>query len=134
MKKLPLKTLKKKLWKARSEYYRLRDASFQGYVACFTCNKLKHWKEGDAGHYHSRIHDYTTELLTEDRNVHFQCKSCNGYRMGKPQEYAIHLQAKYGDSILVDLQAKKNTSRYWKYSEIEKLIETYQQRVRDLER
>ena len=134
MKKLPLKSLKKKLWKQRSEYYRLRDANFQGYVACFTCNKVKHWRYGDAGHYLSRIHDFTSELLTEDRNVHFQCKGCNGYRSGMQPEYAIHLQAKYGDGVLVDLQAKRNASKTWKYSEIEKLIEIYKQRVRDLER
>ena len=134
MKKPILRLLKKKLWKVRSEYYRLRDANFQGYVVCFTCNKVKHWKEGDGGHYILSIHDYTTELLTEDRNVHFQCKSCNGYHSGKQPEYAIHLLAKYGEDVLVDLQKKQNTSRYWKYSEIEELIEVYRQRVKDLER
>ena len=132
MKKLPLKSIKKKLWKLRSEYYRRRCVDNSDMATCFTCNKRVYWKEGDAGHYISRIYDHTTELLNDDRNVHAQCKSCNGYHSGRQPEYAIHLQAKYGEKVLVELQAKKNTPRHWKYSEIEELIKVYQIRIKEL--
>ena len=133
MKKLPLKSLKKKLWKKRSELIRQRDADFQGYVSCFTCPKRMFWKEMDCGHYHSRIYDFTTELLTDNRNVQPQCKGDNGYKSGKPQEYALALLAKYGEDVLVELQAKKNTPKHWKYSEIEELIEEYTNKVKELD-
>src|SRR3989304_4027343 len=50
IKKRSFKTLKRKAWKAFSEYIRRRDADYAGRVSCYTCGLRMHWKSAHAGH------------------------------------------------------------------------------------
>lgn len=84
----------KRLWKVFSEFIRLRDAApFTGYVKCFTCPAVKHWKEMDCGHGISRQHASTKY---NEVNNHGQCKHCNGFNGGMTDVYAKEVDKRYG--------------------------------------
>lgn len=122
---------KKRLWDIFSKYIRLKYANFNGFVACFTCGTMKHWKEIHAGHYHPRTHGMA--LYFEEKNVHPQCYRCNVELHSNATAYAIALQRKYGDGILKELEWKRQQAT--KISEIEylRLIQFYKEKVRELE-
>ncbi len=133
MKKKALATLKRELWKLRSEFTRRRDSDWRGYLTCISCGKVFQWKEVHAGHYHSRRHDFTTELLLDERNVNGQCRRCNTFGdMYTGVKYLRGLEAKYGANIESELQNLKDTPKKWKYSEVEELIEVYKNKLKDL--
>ena len=123
--KLTNKGLRKKLDKVRSIYIRKREANWKDEIVCFTCPRRMHWKEADAGHFFLRQHDWTTELGGDERNIQAQCSGCNRYMRGRPQTFALNLTKKYGNSILEELQSKKDTPKKWKIPELEALIEKY---------
>ena len=67
--------LKKELDKWFSLYIRLRDATDEGLVQCFTCGKVSHYKSGmQNGHFQSRKHLSTRWSET---NCQVQCVGCN---------------------------------------------------------
>lgn len=74
MKKPSIKSLKAKLWKLTSEYVRRKDASYQGFVACYTCDTLKHWKEMNAGH---AIGGHGNAVMFDLEVIRPQCVRCN---------------------------------------------------------
>ena len=76
--------LKKDLDKVFSLYIRLRHASKDGIVKCFTCDKTAHYKKMHAGHFMSRKHHATR--WNED-NVQVQCVKCNLF--GQGEQYAF---------------------------------------------
>jgi hypothetical protein len=82
-----------KLWKWFSIYIRLRDADENGYCTCFTCGRIKKWREGDCGHGIGRQHKATKY---NEINNHFQCKKCNGFEEGRKDVYAQKVDEKYG--------------------------------------
>lgn len=117
---------KKKLDAVFSEYIRKRDSDQYGYGTCITCGKRQHWKELDAGHYVSRYHNATR---FEDKNVHAQCKVCNRFKNGQPDEYALSLQKKYGDDILDHLNQLKHTTSKWSLKDYEDAIAHYKEEI-----
>src|SRR3990172_1925066 len=100
-----MKKLKAKLDKVFSVYIRTRTADFRGYVKCFTCPKMGHWKEFDCGHYQSRRYLPTR---WDEKNCQVQCKKCNIFNQGSSDVFALRLIEKYGPDILSLLQIKKN--------------------------
>jgi hypothetical protein len=70
MKKKSIKTLKKKAWKAFSEYIRRKYSGSGGLVKCVTCNKIDHWKSMHAGHY---VDGRNNTVLFDERLVWPQC-------------------------------------------------------------
>jgi hypothetical protein len=82
-----------KLWKVFSEYIRLRDSNENGYCTCITCGAVRHWKGLDAGHGIPR--QYWATRYNE-KNVHAQCKPCNGFEGGKREVYAQEVDKRYG--------------------------------------
>ena len=54
MKKETISSLKKEADRVCSLYIRQKDATFDGYVKCFTCGVVKKWQEMDCGHYEDR--------------------------------------------------------------------------------
>ncbi|MCR4285262.1 MAG: recombination protein NinG [archaeon] len=114
-------SLKKKVWKVFSEYIRQRDSDWRGYGKCYTCGKNLFWKEGDAGHFISRVHNNT---LFDEVNCHLQCKHCNN-QAGEPAAYALHLIKDYGEDIISLLEKKSKKIRQFKIIELEALILVY---------
>ena len=122
MKNLSISQLRKKLDIVFSIWVRNRDADWRGDVVCITCSRTFPWKEVDAGHYISRRHPSTR---WHEKNVHAQCKGCNRYRGGAPDEYALALQRKYGENILQELNREKNKDKKWKIQELRNMITKY---------
>lgn len=91
-KKLPsLKKLRKKAWDLQSVWVRSHDADFSGYKACFTCYKVYHWKELQAGHFIHGSYDFDVYA-----NIRAQCTACNKWGHGKTLEYYVHLVKEIG--------------------------------------
>lgn len=125
MKKRSLKDWKDLAWKQFSEYIRVRYSDFDGYVACFTCGMVKQWKEMHAGHF---IHGNTKRTYFDEANVHPQCRSCNFYKDGARDLYALKLIEKYGDGIIQDLHAINEDKRIWTVGEVKEIYETYKKK------
>ena len=116
----------------RSLYIRQRYADWKWQVHCFTCEKIMDWKEMEAGHFHLRQHDFTSELAGDERNLQVQCSGCNRFMRGRPQLFALNLIKKYGNGILEELQKKKDTSKKWKIAELQALLESYKEKLTKL--
>lgn len=119
-KKLSYMKLRRKLDKVFSIYIRMRDKG-----VCFTCGVQKPWKQMQAGHYISRS---SLALRFDEKNVHCQCMPCNVWKHGAMDVYALKLQAKYGDSILAELQRKKHQITKYTNADLEALIAIYETR------
>ena len=107
--------LKKELDKWFSLYIRLRDATDEGLVECFTCGKVAHYKKGmQNGHFQSR------KFLTtrwDTKNCQVQCAGCNVFKYGEQYKFALNLDAKYGDGTAESLEIL--SKQLWKISRVE---------------
>ena len=45
-------------------------------------------------------------MYFDERNVHLQCKSCNGFAQGAAQQYRIFIIETYGENMPAELMAK----------------------------
>lgn len=127
-----IKKLEDNLWKVFSEYIRLRDSKINGgYGKCYTCNKIIHWKDGDAGHYEKRQHE---NIKFDERNVHLQCQKCNRFEGGRQADYALHLEKDYGMGILQELDRLKWIPKFWSNKELEERIKYYKEEVKKLKK
>jgi hypothetical protein len=100
-KKIGVQSLKKELDFIFSWHIRLKDASQDGKVACYTCYKIFDVIEIQAGHYWV-----------------FGSK-------GKPQEFAAHLVNEYGGEHLNQLEEMKKVSVHWKPYMLQEKIDYY---------
>lgn len=135
--KRTLTKAKKELWAIVSKYVRLRDCiittgtKFEG--LCVSCGVRKNLENADAGHFITRAFK---PLCYDERNIHFQCKRCNGPLKGNFVGYIGGLKKRYGDgfpNLLVDIyEAKRNGLNQWKVFEIEALIEDYTRKLEGL--
>jgi len=79
------KRLHKQAWKLMSELVRRTGANLDGYNYCYTCGKVVHWSEANAGHFkHDRL-DF------DFRNLKCQCVACNLHNSGRLDVYAENL-------------------------------------------
>ena len=94
--------LKKELDKWFSLYIRLREATDEGMVQCFTCNKVSHYKVGmQNGHFQSRKHLTTRWDL---KNCQVQCVGCNMFKAGEQYKFSLALDGKYGEGTAAELE------------------------------
>ena len=112
-------TAKRESWTQCSLYIRLRDAiAYQnkhpktplGYVKCCTCDKIKWWRRGDAGHFIARGRSGGSGVYFDERNIHFQCKTCNGgfyagtnIRAKVDEAYEEFMLETYGQGVIDEL-------------------------------
>ena len=75
-----------------------------------------------AGHYISRA---INQLRYDERNVKVQCRSCNIFKHGAMDEFALELQKEYGLDILKILAKEKRKLKQWKIKELEEIISKY---------
>ena len=111
--------LKKIAWKLFSELIRRNAADFRGFVRCYICGVVKHWKEMDAAHYESRRFNST---LFDRQNVHACCKKCNIWLYGNMPKYALKLKQDYGEGILETLNKRASILKQFTKQELENLI------------
>jgi hypothetical protein len=119
-KPVTLAKLKKELDRVFSIFIRERDSNEYGYGSCVTCGLNKHWREMDAGHYMPR-QDLATRWY--EKNVHLQCKKCNGFRGGEPEKMAAYIESYYGpgelECLRVTAKSKFRPTRDWMQSKIQ---------------
>jgi len=107
--------LKKELDKWFSLFIRLRDATDEGMVQCFTCGCVKHYKSGmQCGHFQSRRFLATR---FDEHNCAPQCVACNMFRGGEQFKFAMNLEAKYGEGTAEELEIKARS--IFKYSRLD---------------
>lgn len=116
--------LKAKLWKEFSIFIRRREADADGYTKCFTCGKRDHWKNLDAGHYIAK-NIGGANLYFHEKNVWPQCTHCNRFLHGNQHQYAMRLQARFGNQILEWLEAYRKGSVQYNAGELMVLIKYY---------
>lgn len=88
-----------------SLYIRHKYSDENGYVSCYTCGKVKHYKELQCGHFISR-----KELATryDERNTRVQCWGCNAKHLGNGMSvrFGEKLEQEYGKNIIQTLHKK----------------------------
>ena len=125
--------LKKELDNIFSLFIRLRDATPEGLVQCFTCGKVSHYKSGmQNGHFQSRKHLATR--FSEDGNCEVQCIKCNVYSWGEQYKFALALDAKYGEGRAEELQQLARTTLKISRVEYEEKISYYKSLVDKLKK
>ena len=124
--------LKKELDKFFSLFIRLREATNEGMVQCFTCHKVSHYKSGmQNGHFQSRKHLTTRWDL---KNCQVQCVGCNMFKSGEQYKFSIALDGKYGEGTSEDLEILARGT--WKITraEYEDLSAYYKSAVENLKK
>ena len=107
--------LKKELDKWFSLFIRLRDATPEGLVQCFTCGKVSHYKSGmQNGHFQSRKHLTTRWNL---KNCQVQCSGCNIFKSGEQYKFSLALDGKYGEGTAAELEVLARGT--WKITRVE---------------
>lgn len=108
-------------WQAMSRFVRARDKR------CVTCGGPPE----HAGHYRhnsERSQSLGGNALWFDlRNINAQCSSCNTYRAGNLNEYAIYLEQKHGTGILQELNILYRTPKKWTRAEVEAKRRSFQE-------
>jgi len=104
------KTAKQEAWEWCSKWIRLRDAiEYQekypdvpfGYVKCCTCPRIIIYnKNCDAGHFIPKGKGGASGVYFDERNIHAQCKECNGFHQGKQVVYLEFMLDKYGQEVV----------------------------------
>lgn len=113
-----------------SKYIRLKNATPQGYIQCYTCGIIKHYKNMDCGHFIKREYH---RLRYDERNCKPQCTRCNHYNSGMQDEFAKNIIDEYGIEVFNELMNKKHLP-YTEYLKglYASVIETYQPKVKKL--
>ena len=126
--KKSLKAIKKKAWKAFSEFIRQRGADAHGFNSCVTCGTKDHWRWLQAGHY---IDGRTNTVLYDEKLVHAQCVHCNVFLNGNKNKYTIFMMKKYqlSPEQILELEDLRHKTRQMKYSDHEEVFNKYRQLV-----
>ncbi len=122
----------KTLWKWFSLYIRLRDApdNGQGFQRCFTCGKVSHFKEMDAGHYVRQKNHKAT--VYEEKNVHAQCKNCNMILNGNEAVHAQRIDERYGKGTAEQLEAQGRVLfKKRSFDEVKEMSDEYRFKAKD---
>ena len=124
--------LKKELDKYFSLYIRLRSATDEGLVQCFTCQKVSNYKSGmQNGHFQSRKHLATRWSET---NCQVQCVGCNMFKAGEQYKFSVALDSKYGEGTAEELELLARTIMKVSRIDYEEKISYYKNLVNKLKK
>jgi hypothetical protein len=119
----------KKLWKAFSEYIRLRDSDVNGHGKCFTCGIIRFYKDADCGHGIPRQHKSTK---FHEQNNHLQCKRCNGFEGGAREKYKSEMDKRYGPGTWNKLEVMSRMTYKRTQYDIDVMEIYYKQKAKEL--
>jgi hypothetical protein len=109
---------------------RIESADENGMCACVSCGKVDHWRNLQGGHYMPRGKSATK---LEEHNINPQCVSCNHFHKESAKcQYAIWMIETYGYQYVKWLEAESRKEKKWLRVEVEELIESYKQRLKEL--
>lgn len=111
-----------------SPYIRLRDTN-GGYGKCITCGKVISYKAGHAGHWR---HGKLKATYFFEKNIHLQCSSCNTYKHGMRDVYAVKLEEKYGYGILQYINHLDDPKFIWTISKLKDVETEYKMKLKNL--
>jgi hypothetical protein len=123
--------LKKELDKWFSLFIRLRDATNEGMVQCFTSNRVYHYKQIHAGHFISRRHLATRWC---EINVQPQSAADNLFGQGEQYKFGLNLDAKFGEGTSEELQYKARQTVKLSRIDYEEKISYYKECVDKLKK
>ncbi len=131
-KKVSIKTMKVRAWKAFSRFIRLRDClkttGTIEYGECVSCDETVPFKDLDAGHFvPKRSGNYFSE-----RGVNAQCQSCNRYKNGNQLEYRRELIRRYGDGVDEELEREQKQIKKFTVLELQELEKYYINKTKEL--
>ena len=66
----------------------------------------------DAGHFISRGSGGMSGVYFDERNIHTQCKPCNGFHQGNAQKYGDYMLQKYGQEVIDILRTLDKVNSY----------------------
>ena len=128
----PISKLKKELDTIFSLFIRLREATDEGLVQCFTCNKVSHYKSGmQNGHFQSRKHLATR---WDETNCQVQCVGCNMFKAGEQYKFSIYLDSKYGEGTSEEIELLARTILKVSRIDYEEKITYYKELVDNLKK
>lgn len=129
-KKLPsLKSCKAKAWDVFSQWVRRSAADEGGTVSCYTCGKLMHWKDAQAGHF---VAGRGNSVLLNEAVVRVQCERCNVWLGGNIAIYTLKMVDECGRERVDELLALKLQSVKWTRSDLEDLTSKYREKLEGL--
>ena len=74
-------------------------------VKCCTCSRIGSWLYSmDAGHFIPKGKGGQSGVRWDERNVHAQCKECNGFHQGRTLQYLDFMKEKYGQEVIDELR------------------------------
>jgi len=128
MKTLTIPKLKKKAWGLLSKIIRLSYAK-NGYVNCYTCNKLMHWKEAQAGH---GLSGRGGSILFDTEIIRPQCMQCNVFKNGNFDIFHAKLIKENGLEWFNEKVEQKHKTRQFTRQELEVMIDDYKSKLKEL--
>ena len=129
--KKTISKLKKELDKWFSLYIRLREATDEGMVQCFTSGRVYHYKQMPAGHFMSRRHLATRWC---EINVQPQSPADNLFGQGEQYKFGLNLDSKYGEGTAEELQYKARQTVKLSRVDYEEEISYYKNAVNNLKK
>ena len=121
--------LKKDLDHYFSQFIRLKHSDANGNVACYTCGKIKHWKEQQNGHFISR--QYLVTRWNED-NCKPQCAGCNIFGNGQLLDFEERLKKELGEEHVELMKKSRHAILKLDRGWYEQEITFYKKRVEEL--
>ena len=119
--------------KAFSRFVRLSCADKDGMVRCWTCEKLKFWKEVDCGHFQTRS-KYSVRWLYEPENglinASAQCKHCNMTNGGHQYKFAQRIDEVYGANKADTVVQMSNVIRKYSTQEIRDMTSLFEAKAK----
>jgi hypothetical protein len=99
-----------------SRYIRIRDSIGVGgkgeWGKCYTCGKVVLVPQAQSGHFKSRGFGGSSGTYFDERGIHLQCRPCNAFEQGRPEEYEEHLIKDYGEQVVAELKLKHKVGSY----------------------
>ncbi len=90
---------------AYSYWIRQSHADEDGFVKCFTCDIIRHWKRLDCGHWQKRQHMATRY---HEENTKPQDKGCNNFKQGNDVVFRANLVELYGEKKVEMIEIKSH--------------------------
>lgn len=128
------KGIKGKVWKAFSDYIRLRD--FKKYNGeCITCGKRTDYSQLQAGHFLA-AGNCGFGLLFDEENVNGECAGDNAFNKNHQVDYRRNLIRRIGEANVLRLEERYRDSHYrgkttkeWSPKEYEAKLVEYKQKI-----
>lgn len=95
--------LKSEAWESVRRYVKKKEGD-----KCYTCPKSGARYLYDTGHYLPvALVGSNNTLSWDERQLHRQCKSCNGAGEGMHDAYRMHLVRDYGEPVVLEFEKRR---------------------------